>query len=173
MRQISENGRQVIVYFCCESEFRASYKKDPYSKKADKVDARTPEQIQEKNRQYYQANAEKERERAKAYRTENQQEYLLNAAYKQQKDRLRTVELHRQSVLRIMDEHGFSKMESEYVVAKITEAIRLHSDFGGFRFFINGDAVYKRRSRDRPSSYDSVIILYNKKEVSFGFDYRQ
>lgn len=76
IRQVPRDGkRQAITYYCCESHYRASYKRDPY-RHSEKVDRRTPEQIREKNRRYYAANAERERQRAAEYRAANYEQCL-------------------------------------------------------------------------------------------------
>ena len=76
IRQVPRDGkRQATTYYCCESCYRASYKRDPYRKR-QKIDRRTPEQIAEKNRRYYAANAERERQRVAEYRAANYEQCL-------------------------------------------------------------------------------------------------
>lgn len=57
MRQVPKDGkRQAIVYFCSQKCYRASYTKDPFTPRKEKVEHRTQEQIREKNKKYYMEN---------------------------------------------------------------------------------------------------------------------
>lgn len=91
VRQVLREGRQITVYYCSETCKKASYK---YVSWFDgKAEQRRKEKeanrdIREKNRRYYEAHAEQERERARICRMQNPDEVRLANAFNKKKRKL-------------------------------------------------------------------------------------
>lgn len=91
MRQLPADGkREKTCYFCCEVCWRASYNKPgswdglAKARRAAKEAARAPE----KNRRYYEAHAEKERQRARERYWKNPEEARKDNVYQRRKRQL-------------------------------------------------------------------------------------
>lgn len=92
MRQMYnvDGKKQKTCYFCCEACWRASYKHPGWwdgltkARKAARDAARAPE----KNRRYYEAHAEKERQRARERYWKNPEEARKDNEYQRRKRQL-------------------------------------------------------------------------------------
>lgn len=91
VRQIVIGGRQVTCYFCGEACKRASYAHSGWwdgQTKARKA-ARDAQRAQEKNRRYYAAHADQERQRARERYWSDPEGARRNSRYQRNKEKLR------------------------------------------------------------------------------------
>lgn len=93
VRQIVIDGRQVTCYFCGEKCKRASYKHpgwwDGLTEQRRK--AREAARAHNKNRRYYAAHAEKERQRARERYWKDPESARVNNRYQREKRKLQNV----------------------------------------------------------------------------------
>lgn len=92
MRQLPVDGKkQKTCYFCSSACYKASYKHIGwYDGKAEqrRAEREAKRDIKEKNRRYYAAHAEQERERAKARYWANPDKYCAANVYNRKKRKL-------------------------------------------------------------------------------------
>ena len=92
VRQIVIGGRQVTCYFCSEACKRASYKHTGWWDGLADARRRVREaarDVREKNRRYYAAHAEQERQRARARYWADLEGARADGRYQRQKRKLR------------------------------------------------------------------------------------
>lgn len=91
IRQVLREGRQLTVYYCSESCKKASYKYVSwFDGRAEerRKERKNKRDVREKNRRYYAAHADAERERARIYRLNHPEEVAANNAYNKKKRKL-------------------------------------------------------------------------------------